>query len=148
MAETMNGPERSPVRVFIVEDHDAVRRTLGRLITRTADLTLCGEAASAEAALELIPGCVPGLVLVDISLPGMDGLELIGILKERYPELLTLAVSGHDESVYAIPALRAGARGYVMKGKITNVAEAIRHVNDGGIYASDEVRARFDGELS
>lgn len=138
-----NGPTEE-IKVFIVEDHDAVRKMLGRLIQRSDGLSLCGQAESAEAALEQLPACDVQLVLVDVSLPGTDGIELIRILHERYPDLLSLAISGHDESVYAIPALRAGARGYVMKGEVLKVAEAIRHVRDGGIYASEEVREKLD----
>jgi DNA-binding NarL/FixJ family response regulator len=130
--------------VFIVENHDVVRRLLATLIARTPDLTLSGQAVSAEEALEQIPLCRPQLVLVDISLPGMDGIQLIRILRERDPELLALAVSGHDESVYALPALRAGARGYVMKGNLVKVAEAIRHVRAGGTYVSERVQAMLD----
>lgn len=143
----MTNAQTNITSVFIVEDHAAVRRMMGKLIARAPDLSLCGEAASAEAALEQIQACEPHLVLVDISLPGMDGIELIGILHDRYPEILALAVSGHDESVYALPALRAGARGYVMKGAIVKVAEAIHHVRQGGIYATNEVQAQLEGEM-
>lgn len=132
------------INVFIVEDHAAVRKMLGRLIRRSDGLALCGEAGSAEAALEQLPSCGPQLVLVDISLPGMDGIELIRVLHERYPHLVLLAISGHDESVYAVPAIRAGARGYVMKGEVLKVAEAIRQVCNGNVYASDEVRAKLE----
>jgi DNA-binding NarL/FixJ family response regulator len=130
--------------VFIVEDHPAVRKMLRQFIRRTEGLALCAEADSAEAALEQIPASGAQLVLVDVSLPGMDGIELIRILHERYPHLLSLVLSGHDESVYAVPALRAGARGYVMKGEILNLVEAIRHVCNGGIYASHAVRAKLN----
>lgn len=132
------------VDIFLVEDHDIVRRLLGKVIERTSGFTLSGEASTAEAALAQMALRLPDLVLVDVSLPGMDGIELIRVLKERYPKLLTLAVSGHDESVYAAPALHAGARGYVMKGKLEAVVEAIRHVCTGGIYASEAVRARLE----
>jgi DNA-binding NarL/FixJ family response regulator len=137
----MSDDEQSTTSVFIVENHDVVRRMLGMLIRRTPDLTLCGEAASAEAALLQIPLCRPDLVLMDISLPGMDGIELIQILHQQCPELLMLAVSGHDDTIYALPALRAGAHGYVMKGELLQVAQAIRHVRHGGIYATDRVQA-------
>ena len=143
----MSGGEVGDTRVFLVEDHAVVRRMLSKVIARTDGLVLCGQAETAEEALAHLPGCQADLALVDISLPQMDGIELIGILHERYPSLLTLAVSGHDESLYALPALRAGARGYVMKGKIARVVEAIHHVCNGGLYASDAVRARLDQHL-
>lgn len=140
----MGGSAPDVVNIFLVEDHDRVRRLLGKVIERSSGLTLAGEASTAEAALAQMGLRQPDLVLVDVSLPGMDGIELIRVLKERYPSLPTLAVSGHDESVYAAPALRAGARGYVMKGKLETVVEAIRHVWAGGIYASEAVRARLE----
>lgn len=141
----MSASERELLAVFLVEDHDVMRRMLGKMIRRAPDLALCGEAASAEVALAEILASGAQLVLVDISLPGMDGIELIRILHEQRPQLLTLAVSGHDESVYGVRALRAGARGYVLKGELLKVAEAIRQVRDGGLYASDRVRAGLDG---
>jgi DNA-binding NarL/FixJ family response regulator len=131
--------------VFIVEDHKMVRHVLGQLIQRAPDLNLCGEAPSAEEALVQIPDCQPQLVLVDVSLPGMNGIDLIRILHEKYPDMLLLALSGHDESVYGAMAIRAGARGYVMKGKIEEAQEAIRRVLNGDIYLSDNMRAILDG---
>jgi YesN/AraC family two-component response regulator len=77
-----------------------VRRLTGKWIQRTPGLSLCGEAASAEAALVQIPDCQSQLVLVDVSLPGMSGIELIRILHEAYPNMLLLALSGHDERMY------------------------------------------------
>ena len=119
-----------------------VRQLLGKLIEQSPGLTLGGSAASAEEALDLFSNDHrPDLVLVDISLPGMDGIELIGIIAERWPEILSLAVSGHDESLYARAAFKAGARGYVMKGKLVSVREAIRQVADGGRYVSEELGA-------
>lgn len=133
--------------VFIVEDHKVVRRVIGQLIQRSPDLSLCGEAPSAEAALAQIPACQPQLVLVDISLPGMNGMELIRILHEQYPDMWTLALSAHDESIYASQAIRAGARGYVMKEKTENLLEAIRQIRRGNIYLSDKLRPILDGSV-
>jgi DNA-binding NarL/FixJ family response regulator len=141
----VNSNVQTATSVFIIENHDVVRRMLAKLIDRAAGLTLCGESASAEEALLQIADCRPDLALVDISLPGIDGIKLIHILHEQYPHLLMLAVSGHDESIYALPALRAGARGYVMKGHLLNVVDAIRHVRGGDIYVSEKVRALLDG---
>lgn len=143
----MSDREADRLRIFLVEDHDVMRRTLGKAIRQFADFALCGEAPSAEAALEQLGDSGAQLVLVDVSLPGMDGIELIRILREKYPHLLTLAVSGHDESVYAASALRAGARGYVMKGKLAKVIEAIRHVRAGGVYASEEILGWLNGKM-
>ena len=133
--------------VFIVEDHNLVRRAMGQMIQRTPGLSLCGEAATAEAALAKIPACKPQLVLIDISLPGMNGIDLIRVLHEKYPSMLLLALSGHDESVYGALAIHAGARGYVMKGKREKVMEAIRHISNDHIYVSDKLRAILDGTV-
>lgn len=132
-------------RVFIVEDHELVRNLLGKLIEQTPDLALNGSAGTAEEALEQISRSLPQIVLIDVSLPGMDGIELIGIISERWPDMRTLAVSGHDEALYAKAALRAGARGYVMKGQVLQIAEAIRTVRSGEIYLSEEMRQELDG---
>lgn len=140
----MSDAESAAIQVFIVEDHAAVRQMMEKLIEKTPGFTLSGSAASAEETLEKIPAARPHLVLVDVSLPGMDGIELIRVLHERWPEILTLAVSGHNESLYAPAALQAGARGYVMKGKVLQVAEAIRHVCNGGLYISDRLREDKD----
>jgi DNA-binding NarL/FixJ family response regulator len=141
----MSNNDQEITRVFIVEDHAMVRRMLGKLIDRIPELTLCGTAASAEAALAQIPVQNPQLVLVDISLPDMNGIELIRILHERWPAIRTLTLSGHDERLFAIQALRAGARGYVMKGKVEKVVEAIHQVRNGEVYISEALRASLDG---
>ena len=125
--------------VFIVEDHEVVRRVLSQFIERLPDFSLCGAAATAEAALAQIPNYQPQLVLVDVSLPGMNGIELIRILHEQYPTMWTLAVSAHEEGVYAGQALNAGARGYVMKGKTEQLREALRQISSGNIYLSERM---------
>ena len=132
------------MQVFIVEDHDMVRHMLSRWVKRASGLNLCGEAQSAEEALQHIPERHPDLLLVDISLPQANGIELIGMLQAQYPDLLILALSGHDESIYAVPALRAGAQGYLMKGDVDKLGEAIKQIRSGGIYASEAVRALLE----
>lgn len=131
--------------VFIVEDHEVVRRVLSQFIERLPDFNLCGVAATAEAALVQIPDYQPQLVLVDVSLPGMSGIELIRILHEQYPAMWTLAVSAHEEGVYAGQALNAGARGYVMKGKTEQLREALRQVSSGNIYLSERMEIMLNG---
>ena len=132
------------MQVFIVEDHDLMRHMLGQWVQRTSGLNLCGEAQNAEEALQQIPERHPDLALVDVSLPQINGIELIGMLQEQYPDLLILAISGHDENVYAVPALRAGAQGYLMKGDVDKLGEAIKQIRSGGIYASEAVRALLE----
>ena len=132
------------IQVFIVEDHELVRRTTARFIQKTAGLALCGEAGSAEAALAQIPNCQPQLILIDVSLPGMSGIDLIQILHEKYPAVWLLALSGHDESVYGVKAIRAGAHGYIMKDRASQLLEAIHQISNGRLYVSDTLQAILD----
>ncbi|CAN5656796.1 hypothetical protein BH10CHL1_BH10CHL1_47510 [soil metagenome] len=88
-------------KLFIVEDHPVIRSAYIRLLQRQTDFEVCGEAESGIQALDLIPTAAPDLVLVDISLPGMNGIELLNRLRADYPELMTLVISGHEESLYA-----------------------------------------------
>jgi len=127
-------------RIFLVDDHTILREGLATLINQSADLLVCGEASTSEEALTKIPECKPDLVVVDLSLPDSGGLELLRLLKLRHPELQSLVLSMHDESVYAKRALRAGARGYIMKHEaITEVQAAIRRILEGGLYLSRKV---------
>ncbi len=102
-------------RLLIVDDHPLFREGLRQMIDRTVGLMVCGEAADAAAALKAIPALKPDLVLVDISLGGTNGIDLIKSLKAKYEDLPVLVISMHDESLYAERALRAGALGYIMK---------------------------------
>ena len=130
----------SPKRVFIVEDHPVFREGLVQIINGEGDLIVCGEAEDAERALEAIPSLKPDLVLVDISLPGKSGLELIRDLRARYGGVKLLVLSMHDEALYADRVLRAGGDGYIMKQEDPEeVVHAIRDVLGGRIYVSEEV---------
>jgi DNA-binding NarL/FixJ family response regulator len=127
-------------RLLIVDDHPLFREGLRQMIERDAELSVCGEAADANEALRLIPELKPELVLVDISLGGASGIDLIRAIKTDYDELPVLVISMHDESLYAERSLRAGAMGYVMKhepGK--TVKNAIHKVLRGEIYLSDRM---------
>ncbi len=133
-----------PYKLFIVEDHPVIRSAYVRLIQRQPDLEVCGEAGSANQALELIPRTAPDLVLVDISLPGINGIELLNQLKVSHPDLPALVISGHEETLYAKLALQAGAKGYLVKAGLAEVmVQAIRRVLDGESYVSDAVRQRM-----
>jgi DNA-binding NarL/FixJ family response regulator len=133
-------------RVFVVDDHPLVRDGLSTLINRESDLEVCGVAEDAASALPAIAASRPHLALIDISLKNTSGLELIKDLKIQQPSMAIIVVSMHDEMLYAERALRAGARGYVMKRETTgNVLTAIRRVLEGGVYLSENVVARIAG---
>jgi DNA-binding NarL/FixJ family response regulator len=101
-------------QIFIVEDHPSMRAAYKLVISTQPDLTLCGEAATGEDALLAIPAVAPDLVLVDISLPGMSGLDLLKQLNAQKPELPALIVSGHDKDLYSNSTL-TNAKGYIQK---------------------------------
>ena len=126
--------------IFIVDDHPIVRQGLALLINREQDLTVCGDAEEANSALQLISSIKPNLVIVDISLHGPDGLELLKSIHANDPALPVLMLSMLDELLYAERALRAGASGYIMKQEATEkVLVAIRRILDGEIYVSDRM---------
>ena len=135
-----NQPKRH--RIFLVEDHPITREGFAQLINYQKDLLVCGQAGFAAKAMVGIDTVKPDLVVVDISLTESNGLELIKDIKSRYPALPTLVLSTHDESLYAERALRAGAKGYVMKQAPTSeVMAAIRQVLDGQLYLSEPMRS-------
>src|SRR4029077_16502989 len=122
-------------RLFLVEDHPVTREGFAQLINYQADLEVCGQAGSAAKAILSLEALKPDLLILDISLADSSGLELIKDLRSRAARLPILVLSTHDESLYAERALRAGARGYVMKQAPTSqVMSAIRHVLGGEIY--------------
>lgn len=107
------------------------------LLSEQKDFIICGEAENASQALTQMRELKPDVVLVDISMPGMNGIELIKMMLAEEPKLPILILSMHDESLYALRALRAGAKGYVMKAEaLDHVIIALRKVIDGGIYVS------------
>ena len=125
-------------KVIIVDDHPLVREWLTNLISQQSDLVVCGEAAGAAEALQAIGALKPEAAVVDIALKDSSGIELIKDLKHSHPELVVLVLSMHEESHYAERALRAGARGYIMKRETTKrVIEAIRQVLEGKFYLSE-----------
>ncbi len=139
-------------RIFILEDHPIMRRGYRTLINGEMDLEVCGEAESAEEALDQIPKTRPDLVIADISLEGMNGIQFIKRLQTEQQGLDVLVVSMHDESLYAERALHAGASGYLMKKEAdSSVIAAIRRVLGGRIYISDrmqdKVMVRFAGRM-
>jgi DNA-binding NarL/FixJ family response regulator len=127
-------------KVFLVEDHPVYAEGLVDILKSEPDLAVCGQAGSAEEALRQIPKLAPDLVLVDITLPGMSGLDLIKRLRPKYPEIKLLVISMREEQLYAARVLRAGGDGYVMKQQDPEeIIDAIRDVLAGRIYVSDDV---------
>jgi DNA-binding NarL/FixJ family response regulator len=126
--------------VFVVDDHPIVRQGLTLLINQEADLTVCGEAEEMHSALSAIQATRPDILIVDISLNGPDGLELLKNIRLTSPRLPVLILSMHDESIYAERALRAGANGYIMKQEATErVLVALRRILSGEIYVSERI---------
>jgi DNA-binding NarL/FixJ family response regulator len=144
MNKTRSNSSVPRCKVFLIDDHPIVRQGLALFIDREPDLMVCGEADSATSALQAIREAAPDFVVLDISLDGPDGLELLKTLRVRYPNLPVLVLSMHDEAVYAERALRAGANGYIMKQEATErVLTAIRHILSGDVYLSDRLTKRM-----
>jgi DNA-binding NarL/FixJ family response regulator len=119
-------------KVLLVDDHPILRAGLGKLINQEADMMICGEAEDGPTAFDLAGTLNPDIAVIDISLKASNGIELVKNLKARYPDLPTLVLSMHDESLYAERALRAGSLGYIMKEEaIEQVLVAIRKVLQG-----------------
>jgi DNA-binding NarL/FixJ family response regulator len=137
-------PEAAQKRILIVDDHPVFRRGIAAMIGEQEDLTVCGEAENAQSALEAMRQLKPDLALLDISMPGTNGIELIKLMLAEQPRLILLILSMHDESLYALRALRAGAKGYVMKAEaMTHVIAAIRKALTGQIYVSPQFSERL-----
>jgi DNA-binding NarL/FixJ family response regulator len=143
-AEPLRATPHAKRRVLVIDDHPIVRQGLALLIEREADLTVCGQAEDAHEALDVIASLQPDIVLLDISLGGQDGLEVLKKIRARDPDLPVLVLSMHDELIYAERALRAGADGYIMKQEATDrVLTAIRRIIDGQMYVPDRVATRM-----
>jgi DNA-binding NarL/FixJ family response regulator len=128
-------------KIFVVDDHPIVRQGLVQLICSERDLVVCGEGEDAYEALRAIRRTKPDLVLLDISLKGSDGIELLKELRAGGDDTHVLVLSMHDETLYADRSLRAGARGYIMKHEAPQVLlTAIRLVLKGEIYVSEKLR--------
>ena len=131
-------------RVFIVDDHPIVRQGLKLLIDQEPDLMVCGDAENADAVLPAIRALKPAIAVIDLSLGHDSGIELIKTIRLQHPDLPLLVLSMHDESLYAERALRAGARGYIMKQEAPEkVIIAIKQVLQGDIYLSDAMKAKM-----
>jgi DNA-binding NarL/FixJ family response regulator len=130
-------------RILIVDDHPLFRKGLEQLIHSDGAFAVCGEAGNAAEAMDVIRKLSPDLVIVDLSLPGANGIELIKNIRAEFARLPILVLSMHDESLYALRALRAGADGYVMKHEaMANVIQAIRELFNGRPYLSPAMAAQ------
>ena len=141
---SQSGGMNKKSRVFVVDDHPIVRQGLALLINREDDMVVCGEAEDAHSAIQAVASTKPDILIVDISLNGPDGLDLLKDVRLRYPELPVLILSMHDESMYAERALRAGAQGYIMKQEATEkVLVAVRRILSKEIYISERIANRM-----
>ena len=131
-------------RILLVDDHPMVRERLSEVILREPDLTVCGEAEGRFPAMEKIADTNPHLAIVDLTLKGSHGMELIKDIRTQYPQLAVLVVSMHDEMLHAERVIRAGARGYITKQEATRkIMLAIRTVLNGGIYLSEKMTSQI-----
>ncbi|MEO8354945.1 MAG: response regulator transcription factor [Chloroflexota bacterium] len=126
--------------ILIVEDHLIFGKALVRLLTEKAHIDVIGVISSGEEALEKISELDIDLVLVDVSLPRMTGIQLVGAISEKFPHVRCLMISGHTTPFYVQRALEAGARGYILKDDIDGVLEGIPSVLNGEIYVSKVLR--------
>jgi len=134
-AANMTGQGKA--RILMVDDHPIVREGMAQFLNLHDDLHLCCQASSHKEALAAMSACNHDLAIVDISLNGESGLELIKTFRQRYPTLAILAMSMHDESLFAERALRSGANGYLMKQEGTrNILLAVRQILAGNVYLS------------
>ena len=141
----MRAPEQlKPKKILIVDDHPVFRKGMMALLADREDFMVCGEAEDAPAALDAMRRLRPDVALVDISMPGTNGIELSKMMLAEQPKLAIVILSMHDESLYALRALRAGAKGYVMKAEAINqVVEALKKVLGNGIYVSTKFSERL-----
>jgi len=133
-----------PIRVALVDDHSLVRDGIKALLAVMAPLEVVGEAESGAQAIEMVGRCQPDLLLVDISLRDMNGLELTRVLRSQYPSLKVLMLSMYDNYEYVSESLRAGASGYVLKNSPSReIIAAIEAIASGGTFYSAEIAQRL-----
>jgi DNA-binding NarL/FixJ family response regulator len=141
--------EPKATRILLVDDHPVVRDGLAEAINQEPDLTVCAVAEDCPGALDAMERKAPDLAVIDLMLKGSSGLELIKDAHARWPRLLILVVSMHDETLYAERVLRAGARGYITKQQATrDILLAIRKVLAGGVYLSEKTTSTVLSRLS
>lgn len=133
-----------PIRVLVVDDHTLVRAGLVGLLESQPDITVVGQAGTGDEALQAIPSTRPTVVLMDITLPGLSGLETTRTIRERFPKVQVLIVTVHDREDYLFGALRAGASGYVLKGaEVQDLLAAVRAAHRGEVYLFPSVTKKL-----
>jgi DNA-binding NarL/FixJ family response regulator len=141
-ANSLSGPNKK--KILLVDDHPLVRLGIGQLFDQQPDLTVCGQAENAEGALDGMARLKPDVVVLDLTLKDSDGLEVLKNIHTQYPTIPVLVLSIHSEAMYAEMALRAGAKGYVMKSEpLANVLASVRRVLAGGIYLSEPMASHL-----
>ncbi|MHA7853809.1 response regulator [Marinobacter shengliensis] len=132
------------ISVYIADDHSIVREGIRSLISSAHDMEVVGEASDGDEALQQIPGCKPSVFLMDMSMPGCSGLELIERIRRKAPETRILVLSMHREDLYATRTIRAGARGFITKTRPpTELLDALRKVAQGHLYITRELADRL-----
>jgi DNA-binding NarL/FixJ family response regulator len=144
----MTYSENRKARIIIVDDHPIVRQGVAMLINQEPEMQACCEAGDIEEAMKANQSCPHDMAIVDLSLLGISGLELVKQFRSKYPSMDILVMSMHDETVYAERVLRAGAQGYLMKHEGTDtVLQAIRQILNGEHYISNRMRSRMIKQL-
>lgn len=126
--------------ILIVEDHAILGKALVRLLTEKANQNVVAVVGSAEEALEQLPNLKVDLALVDVSLPKMNGIQLVALIHEQFPDLPCLVITGHLIPFYLERSIEAGARGYVLKDDVIGILEGVKSVLEGGTYISKAMR--------
>jgi two-component system response regulator NreC len=144
----MSPSERSePIRVLLVDDHAILRQGVHALLAREPDILVVGEAGDGQEALDQMPELRPDVVIMDIVMPRMNGLEATRLLKERYPHVRTLILSMYDDQEYVVQIIQAGAAGYVLKRVVTeDLVRAIHEVHAGGSFLYPPIAATLIGD--
>jgi DNA-binding NarL/FixJ family response regulator len=141
----MNSEKNPVISIMIVDDHPIVANGIQQLIDREPDMKVINSVQDADSAVKCMDRSDPDLIIVDISLKGStNGIDLIKGLKKRYPKIKALVLSMHDENLYAERAIKAGAKGYIMKNDLTdNIIRAIRMIMKGNLYLSENITSKL-----
>ncbi len=141
------GKSRERIRVLLVDDHAILREGVHALLSRESDLTVVGEAGDGQEALELVPRLRPDVVIMDIVMPRMNGLEATKRIRERYPDVRVLILSMYDDHEYVVEIIQAGASGYVLKRVVTeDLVRAIHAVHAGDSFLYPPIAAKLVGD--